>query len=79
MDETLLDPSVLSGLNSTYIADLYEKWLDDPSNVDSIWRGWFENLKSSGSFNSSLIYLTLLSYKLLSSVKALIWYFFRLL
>ena len=51
MDETLLDPSVLSGLNSTYIADLYEKWLDDPSNVDSNWRGWFENLKSNGSFN----------------------------
>ena len=51
MDETLLDPSVLSGLNSSYIADLYEKWLDDPSNVDSNWRGWFENLKSNGSFN----------------------------
>ena len=51
MDETLLDPSVLSGLNSKYIADLYEKWLDDPSNVDSNWSGWFENLKSNGSFN----------------------------
>ena len=48
MDETLLDPSILSGLNSTYIADLYEKWLDDPNNVDSNWRGWFENLKLNG-------------------------------
>ena len=51
MDETILDPSVLSGLNSSYIADLYEKWLDDPNNVDSNWRGWFENLKLNGSSN----------------------------
>ena len=51
MDETSLDPSVLSGLNSTYIADLYEKWLDDPNHVDSNWKSWFENLKSHGSSN----------------------------
>ena len=51
MDETSLDPSVLSGLNSTYIADLYEKWLDDPNHVDSNWKSWFENLKSNGSSN----------------------------
>ncbi len=51
MDETSLDPSVLSGLNSTYIADLYEKWLDDPNHEDSNWKSWFENLKSNGSSN----------------------------
>ena len=33
MDETFLDPTILNGLNSTYIADLYEKWLEDPKSI----------------------------------------------
>ena len=51
MDETFLDPTILNGLNSTYIADLYEKWLDDPKSIDSNWNEWFADLKADGSFN----------------------------
>ena len=51
MDETTLDPTILSGLNSTYIADLYEKWLNDPRSIDDDWNNWFEDLKSNGSLN----------------------------
>jgi len=36
MDEVFLDATILNGLNSTYIADLYEKWLENPKNVDAI-------------------------------------------
>ena len=51
MDETTLDPTILSGLNSTYIADLYEKWLNDPRSIDDDWNNWFADLKSNGSLN----------------------------
>ena len=51
MDETFLDPTILNGLNSTYIADLYEKWLEDPKSIDSNWNNWFADLKTDGSFN----------------------------
>ena len=51
MDETTLDPTILSGLNSTYIADLYEKWLNDPRSIDDDWNNWFVDLKSNGSLN----------------------------
>ena len=34
MDEVFLDATILNGLNSTYIADLYEKWLENPKNID---------------------------------------------
>ena len=51
MNEATLDPTILSGLNSTYIADLYEKWLDDPNSIDSNWNNWFTDLKSNGSLN----------------------------
>ena len=51
MDETTLDPTILSGLNSTYIADLYEKWLNDPRSIDDGWNNWFADLKSNGSLN----------------------------
>ena len=51
MDETFLDPTILNGLNSTYIADLYEKWLDIPKSIDSNWNEWFADLKADGSFN----------------------------
>ena len=37
MDEVFLDATILNGLNSTYIADLYEKWLENPKNVDANW------------------------------------------
>ena len=51
MDETFLDPTIINGLNSTYIADLYEKWLEDPKSIDSNWNNWFADLKTDGSFN----------------------------
>jgi len=51
MDEVFLDASILNGLNSTYIADLYEKWLENPKNVDSNWNDWFSDMQNTGSSN----------------------------
>ena len=48
MDETTLDPTILSGLNSTYIADLYEKWLNDPRSIDDDWNNWFAEFFQRG-------------------------------
>jgi 2-oxoglutarate dehydrogenase E1 component len=42
---TLLDdPSFLSGANAPYIAELYERFLDDPDTVDASWRTCFAAL-----------------------------------
>jgi 2-oxoglutarate dehydrogenase E1 component len=47
--DTLLDPSLqasfLSGANATYIAELYERYLDDPDSVDPTWRAFFADLR----------------------------------
>ena len=51
MDEPLLDPSFLSGSNSKYIADLYDKWLSNPGDIDQDWQSWFRDLKLEGSSN----------------------------
>ena len=51
MDEVFLDASILNGLNSTYIADLYEKWLENPKNVDANWNDWFSDMQNTGSSN----------------------------
>ena len=51
MDEVFLDATILNGLNSTYIADLYEKWLDNPKNVDANWDDWFSDMQNTGSSN----------------------------
>ena len=51
MDEVFLDATILNGLNSTYIADLYEKWLENPKNVDANWNDWFSDMQNTGSLN----------------------------
>ena len=51
MDEVFLDATILNGLNSTYIADLYEKWLENPKSVDSNWNDWFSDMQNTGSSN----------------------------
>ena len=51
MDEVFLDATILNGLNSTYIADLYEKWLENPKNVDANWNEWFSDMQNTGSSN----------------------------
>ena len=51
MDKVFLDATILNGLNSTYIADLYEKWLENPKNVDANWNDWFSDMQNTGSSN----------------------------
>ena len=51
MDEVFLDATILNGLNSTYIADLYEKWLENPKSVDANWNDWFSDMQNTGSSN----------------------------
>ena len=51
MNEVFLDATILNGLNSTYIADLYEKWLENPKNVDANWNDWFSDMQNTGSSN----------------------------
>ena len=51
MDEVFLDATILNGLNSTYIADLYEKWLENPKNVDANWNDWFSDMQNTGASN----------------------------
>ena len=36
--------SFLNGHNAIYIAQLYERFLEDPSNVDAEWRHFFGSL-----------------------------------
>ncbi|WP_299438770.1 2-oxoglutarate dehydrogenase E1 component, partial [uncultured Rhodospira sp.] len=47
--DSALDPrlaaSFLSGANATYIAELYERYLEAPDSVDSGWRGFFDELR----------------------------------
>ncbi|MQX35795.1 2-oxoglutarate dehydrogenase E1 component [Roseospira navarrensis] len=49
MDTLFNDPglhaSFLSGANATYIAELYERYLDDPESVDETWRTFFAELR----------------------------------
>ena len=34
----------LYGANETYIAELFEKWQQDPESVDAGWASFFQNL-----------------------------------
>ena len=43
------DESYLNGSNSSYIAELYEIWLQDPSSVDENWHELFSSFHSFGS------------------------------
>jgi 2-oxoglutarate dehydrogenase E1 component len=48
MDSVLdsrLAASFLTGANATYIAELYERYLEAPDSVDSGWRDFFEELR----------------------------------
>ncbi len=46
----LTQTSYLSGPNMTYLEDLYEDFLEDPSSVDAVWQEYFNNLpKQNGS------------------------------
>jgi 2-oxoglutarate dehydrogenase E1 component len=44
MSNTSEFPSYLHGQNAQYLADLYAKFLEDPSSVDTSWAGVFQNL-----------------------------------
>lgn len=39
--------SPLYGTNSTYIEELYERYLDNPANVDESWKGFFSDMGDS--------------------------------
>ena len=43
------DESYLNGSNSSYLAELYEIWLQDPSSVDENWHALFSSFNSLGS------------------------------
>src|SRR3546814_18780606 len=40
----LQETSFLYGLNETYIAELYKRYLDSPDSVDASWSDFFERL-----------------------------------
>ena len=44
MATLLEDPSFLNGANAPYIAELYDRYLDNPNNVDESWRACFAAL-----------------------------------
>ncbi len=39
-----VETSFLTGANAVYIAEVYSRWLDDPSSVDASWVALFEDL-----------------------------------
>ena len=39
-----MDKSFLSGANSTFIVEMYKKWLNDSNSVDQTWKDWFTSL-----------------------------------
>ncbi|KIL99733.1 2-oxoglutarate dehydrogenase E1 component [Paramagnetospirillum magnetotacticum MS-1] len=43
------ESSFLSGGNAVFIAELYARYLEDPSSVDSSWVAFFQDLKDDGS------------------------------
>ena len=47
--------SFLFGANETYIAEMYDRYLNDPASVDIGWAEYFGNLKEEGQtlFNDS--------------------------
>lgn len=44
MSENLRENTHISGSNAIYIAEVYEKYLQDPSSVDVSWREYFDNI-----------------------------------
>ncbi|MDD9339414.1 2-oxoglutarate dehydrogenase E1 component [Providencia heimbachae] len=49
-----LDSSFLAGANQSYIEQLYEDYLTDPTSVDAQWREIFQQLPGSGSNGEQL-------------------------
>ncbi|MBB4266547.1 2-oxoglutarate dehydrogenase E1 component [Roseospira visakhapatnamensis] len=45
--ESTLRTSLLNGANATFLAELYERYLDDPDSVDAGWRTFFEELRDA--------------------------------
>src|SRR5690606_9717260 len=43
------ETSFLFGPNATFLAELYERYLEDPASVDASWRSMFEGLEADGS------------------------------
>ena len=46
------ESSPLYGANETYIAELFEKWQQDPDSIDAGWAAFFETL---GDDDSALV------------------------
>ena len=40
--------SILTGINATYIAELYTRYMDDPNSVDASWVSFFSGLEDDG-------------------------------
>ncbi|TAN62648.1 MAG: 2-oxoglutarate dehydrogenase E1 component, partial [Magnetospirillum sp.] len=49
MTKQLDESSFLSGGNAVFIAELYARYLDDPSSVDSSWVAFFQELRDEGA------------------------------
>ena len=44
-----MEASFLTGANAAFIAELYQKYLDDPSSLDSQWVGFFKEMGDSAA------------------------------
>ena len=47
MSANLEKTSFLFGSNAEYVAELYARFLKDPSSVDSSWNGFFKELTTT--------------------------------
>jgi len=45
---SLIESSSIQGGNASYVEDLYEQYLDDPTQVDDSWRAYFRSVQGPG-------------------------------
>ena len=43
-----IDPTILSGPNAAFIAELYARYVEDPASVDPSWQRFFAELQDDG-------------------------------
>ena len=39
-----MDNSFLTGTNATFVAEMYQRWKQNPNSVDTEWSNWFADL-----------------------------------
>ena len=44
------ETSFLFGANETYIAEMYNRYLNDPDSIDAGWSAYFDTFEESGQF-----------------------------